>query len=469
MVAVASLVGVAPTASAQVDQPAPVVGSGDDSRSVERLYRAYFLRPPDPSGLAHWEQRWAQGTPLVAISEAFAGSPEFLARYGDLDDAGFVTLLYRNVLEREPDAGGLRQWTGRLAAGASRGLVMLGFSDSEEFKRQSTIIGTGDDSRSVERLYLAYFLRAPDTAGLAYWTHEWSRGIPLPVISDAFAASAEFRNRYGALSNDDFVRLVYRNVLDRDPDDAGLRHWTTALFLGASRGQVMLGFSDSEEFKRTGRATAPAPPPEPPAGPVHAPDPAKPSAPAGTYAFAQAHDGLPVQWSPCAPVAVVANFAGAPAGAEVVLRDVLAQLSAATRIPWVFEGPTGERSTGAGYDRALRDVDRYGDRFSPVLVSWPEAPSAPGEGGTLNRVRFGLAGERPWYVSGWIDLDSARPASELRLSLLYSFAAMAGLDDVATPAQVMGTDGFAASFSTYQPGDLAGLARVGAWDWDCPT
>jgi hypothetical protein len=43
---------------------------------------------------------------LFEISQAFADSGEFKQTYGNLDCDGFVTLIYRNVLEREPDAGG---------------------------------------------------------------------------------------------------------------------------------------------------------------------------------------------------------------------------------------------------------------------------------------------------------------------------------------------------------------------------
>ncbi|HSL57385.1 MAG TPA: DUF4214 domain-containing protein, partial [Acidimicrobiales bacterium] len=110
---------------------------------------------------------------------------------------------------------------------------------------------TGPDTRSVERLYLAYFLRDPDPAGLTYWERRHAAGTPLSAISSAFARSAEFRATYGAVADTEFVRLVYRNVLGREPDGSGLTHWATQLTSGRSRGTVMLGFSDSAEYKAT--------------------------------------------------------------------------------------------------------------------------------------------------------------------------------------------------------------------------
>jgi alpha-tubulin suppressor-like RCC1 family protein len=53
------------------------------------------------------------------------------------------------------------------------------------------------------------------------------------------------------LSNRLFVELVYRNVLGRDGDAAGIASWTKKLDSKAkTRGQVMVGFSESSEYQR---------------------------------------------------------------------------------------------------------------------------------------------------------------------------------------------------------------------------
>jgi len=106
----------------------------DGTGPVARLYRAYFNRPPDAKGLAYWI---STGAGLDAISEAFAHSAEFQKRYGSLDDAGFVELVYRNVLGRRPDANGRRYWAGLLRRGTPRGVVMTGFSESDEFVKRT--------------------------------------------------------------------------------------------------------------------------------------------------------------------------------------------------------------------------------------------------------------------------------------------------------------------------------------------
>jgi hypothetical protein len=52
--------------------------------------------------------------------------------YGSLTDARFVELVYSNVLGRVADAGGSGHWQAQLAAGLSRGQMMIGFSQSGE-------------------------------------------------------------------------------------------------------------------------------------------------------------------------------------------------------------------------------------------------------------------------------------------------------------------------------------------------
>ncbi|MBV9952688.1 MAG: DUF4214 domain-containing protein [Acidimicrobiia bacterium] len=112
---------------------------------------------------------------------------------------------------------------------------------------------------NIYRLYRAYFLREPDTSGFEYWYVDAVFGDSLDHISETFAKSSEFVNRYGDLSNGEFVDLVYTNVLGRPPDSSGRSYWTDRMDAGLSRGRVMRYFADSSEYKRkTGLGVPPA-------------------------------------------------------------------------------------------------------------------------------------------------------------------------------------------------------------------
>lgn len=316
---------------------------------------------------------------------------------------------------------------------------------------------------SIDRLYRAYFHRDADAAGRRHWIDAQARGMALETISEAFSGSPEFRQRYGSLDSGAFVDLVYRNVLDRPAEPAGHAHWTGLLRRGLSRGALMVGFSESEEFRqRLGRTAASAPSVSPRS--AHA----KPEAAPGTYRFLHSVDGKPGQWAACTPVPVVANFAGAPAGSEALLRTALARISDATKTPWILEGTTTERAPSMRASRPWADLARYGNRYAPVLVSWAERThDAEGDAIAYGGAAYNVTPSGLRAVTGSVTLDPAWNPGPTRLltTLLHELGHVAGLAHVDDRNQVMFP--IIQSFDRFQAGDVAGLARVGSWDADC--
>ena len=224
---------------------------------VFRLYGATLGRQPDAAGYLGWTEALQSGAQsLSEVAAGFVSSREFQATYGPLDDTAFVTLLYQNVLGRAPDATGLRGWLDALAGGRSHTDVVLGLSESSEYKAQTIASAGGFVAASdpagwsddVYRLYRATLDRAPDAAGFDGWTGALAAGRSLGTVAAGFVDSREFQNVYGALDDAGFVTLLYDNVLSRAPDAGGLADWTARLGAGATRSDVLLGFSQSLEF-----------------------------------------------------------------------------------------------------------------------------------------------------------------------------------------------------------------------------
>ncbi len=229
------------------------------SGQVYRLYRATLNRDPDMAGLLNWTGALnAQTRSPVEVAAGFVGSAEFRKAYANLDNADFVRLLYANVLGRAADATGLANWTSLLDSGnRSRAEVVLGFSDSAEFRqktaapalafaREGVQMSFSDD---VYRLYQATLDRDPDLAGFLNWTGKLAGGLSFGAVIAGFVNSAEFRAAYGQTSDRDFLTLLYANVLGRAPDATGLNSWLTQLANGTrSREQVVEGFVQSREF-----------------------------------------------------------------------------------------------------------------------------------------------------------------------------------------------------------------------------
>ena len=106
-----------------------------------RLYRAAFDRIPDTSGVGYWIKQLDNGQTLIQVASAFIGSAEFRALYqGASSNAGFVDKLYHNILHRAPEAAGLNYWTNALDnQRAGRAEVLALFSESAE--NQAAVIG----------------------------------------------------------------------------------------------------------------------------------------------------------------------------------------------------------------------------------------------------------------------------------------------------------------------------------------
>ena len=81
--------------------------------------------------------------------------------------------------------------------------------------------------------YVAYYGRPADPGGQAYWAGRMdAEGGSLDAIIDAFGNSEEFNRRYGGLTYTDLVAGIYRQALNRDPDQAGLDYYVGELEAG---------------------------------------------------------------------------------------------------------------------------------------------------------------------------------------------------------------------------------------------
>ena len=115
---------------------------------IIRLYRAFFKRAPDHSGLDYWVGKRTTGTTtLNDIAAKFAGSSEFKTKYGTVSNPQFLDLIYDNLFDRSPDPSGKAYWTKKLNEGMSRGKVMVQFSESEEYRNRSRGVVIAADVR----------------------------------------------------------------------------------------------------------------------------------------------------------------------------------------------------------------------------------------------------------------------------------------------------------------------------------
>ena len=100
-----------------------------------RIYKAAFDRFPDFMGLGYWIDQLDEGMDLIEVSARFIDSAEFRSLYGESPSNGeFLTAVYRNVLDREPDASGYAWWVDQLQNNPEKtwAKVLADFSESPE-------------------------------------------------------------------------------------------------------------------------------------------------------------------------------------------------------------------------------------------------------------------------------------------------------------------------------------------------
>ena len=103
-------------------------------------------------------------------------------------------------------------------------------------------------TKFIVRNYRLCLGREPDVNGLNAWCSQILTGVnTAKQAAYGFVFSNEFKGKN--LSDEDYVRTLYRVFMDREADNAGLESWLKVLREGESREHVFNGFADSPEFR----------------------------------------------------------------------------------------------------------------------------------------------------------------------------------------------------------------------------
>ncbi|GER22791.1 hypothetical protein NCCP1664_12880 [Zafaria cholistanensis] len=175
-------------------------------------------------------------------------------------------------------------------------------------------------------------------------------------------------------------------------------------------------------------------------------------------------------YDPCRPIHYVIRPDGAPPDSEALVHKAVAEVSAASGLQFVYDGPTDEAPSNS---REPYQPDLYGKRWAPVLIAW----SSPAESPRLAGDVAGLGGSStvretgtPYVrVNGQIDLDGPDLAEILvepygpdrvQAVIMHELGHVLGLGHVEDPDQLM--YGGPNSVTELQDGDRAGLAVLGS-------
>ena len=100
----------------------------------------------------------------------------------------------------------------------------------------------------VTRFYNLILDREPDAAGLNTWTTLLTMGERTGVgAAEGFILSDEFLNK--EMSNEEFIKIMYRTFLGREADEGGLATWMNLMAQGYQKKFIFSGFANSDEFQ----------------------------------------------------------------------------------------------------------------------------------------------------------------------------------------------------------------------------
>ena len=227
---------------------------------VRRLYREVLSREAEETEARIWVDRLlSDGISAEKLVKSFFGSQEFQAK--NLSDDVFLDIVYQAVLGRKPDETGKNSWRSWLEKGLTRDIVIIQFVKSLEFGnycKDNGINRIEEGSRAyreknagvtafVNRLYQVLLGRAGEPQGLEYWCRLLiEKEQTGSQVASGFVESKELRQR--DLPDTEYVTLLYKSILGREPDSKGMEDWVAQLERGVGRNAIFKGFANSVEF-----------------------------------------------------------------------------------------------------------------------------------------------------------------------------------------------------------------------------
>ncbi|HXT57217.1 MAG TPA: DUF4214 domain-containing protein, partial [Pirellulales bacterium] len=152
----------------------------------------------------------------------------------------FVSEVYRDLLDRGVDPGGLGFWSGKVDGGLDHRLFASDFMTN----------GPEYATSIIQQAYQTYLHRAADSGGLNYFLGVLADGGTYEQVVASLASSQEYFDHRGGGTNSGFLAAVYQDVLHRAIDPAGQAQFSQELTHGVSRGQVLDEILSSDEYRR---------------------------------------------------------------------------------------------------------------------------------------------------------------------------------------------------------------------------
>ena len=245
--------------------PASAVSSLGSTENLQNtigdIYRNAFGRDPDYKGLQDWTnyaQTSGAGVDDLyrSILSAGKGNNEMLTASAKLsgsptEAAAQVADMYRNVLGRDPDTGGLKYWTDRIVSGESPEKVYNEFLGSA---RENTELVTADQIKNknftaATTPYTGY--RSTDQTNIV---DEWVRNTLGREPTAADKAQTWYKDAFNAMRTVPEATNLYGQF--QDYAKADVARTTAEKIRDATASLAARGLTDADVMKQTGKTIA---------------------------------------------------------------------------------------------------------------------------------------------------------------------------------------------------------------------
>jgi hypothetical protein len=223
----------------------PTYGTYSDTLAL-----AHGSRIENAVGSAYGDTLLGNGFDNVLIG---GGGDDRIEGDGGIDTAAFSGSIANFRIEKVGSAVYVTDRQGGQGTDVLTGIEKLHFQDmSVDLTVQDVAAAvSGARLQAVVELYVGFFNRVPDAEGLNFWLNQMNDGMTTAQVADSFyTAALQFSDLTGyssSMTNEDFVKVIYKNVLGRTSVDAGgLAYWSDALAHGTeTRGSLLESILDS--------------------------------------------------------------------------------------------------------------------------------------------------------------------------------------------------------------------------------
>ncbi|UGQ45353.1 cadherin-like domain-containing protein [Massilia endophytica] len=159
-----------------------------------------------------------------------------------LDILGDLPSLYIAVFGQPAEKAAFDSWNASLHNGMDASKIAERLFSSDWFGKSTGLV---DDGAFVSQLYRNALNRAPEQAGYDFWLAQLQAGKSRADIVHGVIESQEFHALHDAANA---VTALYVDLLDRTPEAAGLAYWTGLSQAGMSHVDMIGGFLNSAEY-----------------------------------------------------------------------------------------------------------------------------------------------------------------------------------------------------------------------------